>query len=98
MAARKSIIFVLVLLLTLCGCTRTVTKIEYIEKPVYVEVPVIQKVEFKPIKKPVIYLKIITKNSTPKEIAEAYVNTVKQQKAYIKQLEDLVQPFYIKDK
>ena len=81
----------------LTGCGRTVTKIEYIEKPVYIEVPVVQKVEFKPVKKPVNFLKSVTKNSTPKEIAEAYVNTVKQQNAYIKQLEKLVQPFYIKD-
>ena len=87
----------MVLMLALTACGKTITKIEYIEKPVYVEVPVIQKVEFKPVKKPINYLSSLHKNSTPKEIAEAYVNTVKQQKTYIIQLEKLVQPFYIKD-
>lgn len=98
MAKRKSIIFIVFLILILiCSCTKHEKEIQYIEKPVYVEVPIVQKIEFKPIKKPINYLKTLNNNSSPKEIAEAYVNTVKQQNIYIKQLEQLIEPFYIKE-
>lgn len=99
MVKRKSIIFIAFILIMLleCSCAKKEKEIQYIEKPIYVEIPVVQKIEFKPIKKPINYLKTINSKSSPKEIAEAYVNTIKQQNIYIKQLEKLIEPFYIKE-
>ena len=94
---KRTIIIFITLMLILTGCSSKNKEIEYIEKPVYVEVPVEVKPEIIPIKKPVYYISNIAKNSTPKEIAEAYVNTILQMKRYIQQLEDAITPFYKKE-
>lgn len=97
MVERKGIVIAIITLLLLSSCTKHEKEIQYVEKPVYIEVPVMQKIEFKPVRKPINYLKNIQKDSSPKEIAEAYVNTIKQLNIYIKQLENLIEPFYIEE-
>lgn len=79
------------------GCTKQ-PEIQYIEKPIYVEVPVATKIEIEPIKKPDYnLLKSIKPTSTPREIAEAYINTIKRMDSYIKQLEAVITSFYKKE-
>jgi hypothetical protein len=72
------------------------TEIQYVEKPVYVEVPVIQKIEVEPIRKPVYYIKKLNNTSSANEVAEAYINTIKELNAYTKKLEMVVEPLYKK--
>jgi hypothetical protein len=95
---KRQIIFIisLVCFLLCFGCTQKVTEIQYVEKPVYVEVPVVQKIEVERVKKPVYYIKNINKNSSANEVAEAYINTIKELNAYIKKLELIVEPLYKK--
>lgn len=83
-------------LLMVSGCTKTITEIQYVEKPVYVEVPVVQKIEIEPIKKPIYYIKKLNDNSSASEVAEAYINTVKELNAYTRKLELVVVPLYKK--
>lgn len=80
----------------LCGCTRTITEIQYVEKPVYVEVPIIQRIEVEPIRKPIYYTKKLNNSSSANEVAEAYINTIKELNAYTKKLEIIVEPLYKK--
>jgi TPP-dependent 2-oxoacid decarboxylase len=65
-----------------------------VEKPVYVEVPIIQKIEVEPIRKPIYYIKNIKETSSANEVAEAYINTIKELNAYTKKLEIIVEPLY----
>lgn len=98
MATKKCIIsLALVCFFTCAGCSKE-SEIRYVEKPVYVEIPVATKVEIEPIKKPDYdFLKNINANSTPQEIAECYANTIKRMNSYIIQLEDTLKPFYKKE-
>ena len=80
----------------LCGCGITKTEIQYVEKPVYVEVPILQRIEVEPIRKPVYYIKKLNKDSSANEVAEAYINTIKELNAYTKKLEMVVEPLYKK--
>lgn len=96
MAKRKSIFIILVTLFCFAGCGDKQTEIQYVEKPIYVEVPIIQNLEIEPIRKPVYYIKNINENSSPNEVAEAYINTIKELNSYIKKLEMVVEPFYKK--
>lgn len=99
MATRKStFVGALMVVVLLTSCTRTVTEVQYVEKPVYVEVPVLQSIEVEPVKKPIYYIKNLNENSSPSEVAEAYVNTLKELNAYTKKLEIIVEPLYKKAK
>lgn len=89
-------IIAVILALTLCGCSQK-KEIQYIEKPIYVQVPVIQEIEIEPIKKPRFKLLDVKESSSSKEVAEAYATTVKQMNIYIKKLESVVVPFYKKE-
>ena len=97
MVASKSIFScALVFMLLCCGCTKTITEIQYVEKPVYVEIPIIQRIEVEPIRKPVYYIKNLKETSSANEVAEAYINTIKELNAYTKKLEMIVEPLYKK--
>ena len=97
MVASKGIfVGALIWLLLGTGCVRTQTEIQYIEKPIYVEVPVVQKIEVEPIRKPIYYIKNIKETSSANEVAEAYINTIKELNAYTKKLEIIVEPLYKK--
>lgn len=88
---------ILAVALLLAGCSGKVQeKIVYVDKPVTVEVPVLKEPEFVRPSKPKNYLKSIGADSTPKEIAEAYVNTLKEWKRYARKLEILVEPYFKK--
>ena len=89
-------IVAIILALSLCACS-TKKEVQYIEKPVYVSVPVVQELEFEPIKKPRFKLLDVNEKSTAKEVAEAYATTVKQMSIYIKRLETVIVPFYRKE-
>lgn len=94
MVAIKSVIACSIMIL-LFGCSsKQDQKVEYIEKPIYIEVPVLQTPQITPIKKPSYYLLDLNESSSAQDVAEAYVNTIKQMNAYIKQLENAVVPFY----
>ena len=84
------------LLISGTGCTRTQTEIQYVEKPIYVEVPVLQKIEVEPVRKPIYYIKNLKETSSANEVAEAYINTIKELNAYTKKLEMVVEPLYKK--
>lgn len=84
------------LLLGTSGCVRTQTEIQYVEKPIYVEVPVLQKIEVEPVRKPIYYIKNIKETSSANEVAEAYINTIRELNAYTKKLEMIVEPLYKK--
>lgn len=96
MATSKSIFSCALVTLILCSCTKTITEIKYVDKPVYVEVPIIQKIEIEPIRKPVYYIKNLKETSSANEVAEAYINTLKELNAYTKKLEMVVEPLYKK--
>ena len=96
MAKVSSIILAVALLLS--GCSGKVQeKIVYVDKPVTVEVPVLKEPEFVRPTKPKNYLRNISADSTPKEVAEAYVNTLKEWKRYARKLEVLVEPYFKKE-
>ena len=95
MVKTKGFVVGILMSLFLCGCGKEV-EIQYVEKPVYVEVPITQSLEIEPIRKPIYYIKNIKETSTPNEVAEAYINTIKELNAYIKKLEMVVEPFYKK--
>ena len=96
MVTPKSIFLSTMMLLCLCGCGMKTTEIQYVEKPVYVEVPIIQKIEVEPIRKPIYYIKRLNESSSANEVAEAYINTIKELNAYTKKLEMVVEPLYKK--
>ena len=98
MAKTKSIfIGTIIFCFSLCGCFAK-QEIQYVDRPIYVEVPIVQTIEIEPIRKPIYYIKNISDTSTDNEIAEAYVNTIKELNAYIKKLEMVVEPLYKKVK
>ncbi len=84
------------LLLSACAA-KTEEKIVYVDKPVTVEVPVMKTPEFARPSKPKSYLRHIGKSSTPKQVAEAYVNELKEWKRYARKLEILAEPYFKKD-
>ena len=96
--AKGTGILVLAFSLLFCGCAskNVEEKIVYVDKPVTVEVPVMKTPEFTRPTKPKNYLSSITKDSTSREVAEAYVNTLREWKKYAKKLEILVEPYYKK--
>ena len=89
-------IIAIALALSLIGCSQK-KEVQYIEKPVYISVPVVQELEFEPVKKPRFKLLDVNEKSSSKEVAEAYATTVKQMNTYIKKLESVITPFYRKD-
>lgn len=98
MAKAAGTILVAVLSLLLVGCGAKVQeKIVYVDKPVTVEVPILKEPEFARPTKPKNYLANIGKNSSPREVAEAYVNTLKEWKRYARKLEILVEPYMKKN-
>lgn len=89
---------ILAIAVILSGCSGKVQeKIVYVDKPVTVEVPIMKEPEFVRPSKPKNYLKNIGKDSTPREVAEAYVNTLKEWKKYARKLEILVEPYFKKE-
>lgn len=98
MATSKSIFVgaLVWLLLNVTGCMKTQTEIQYVEKPIYVEVPVLQKIEIQQVRKPIYYIKNLKETSSANEVAEAYINTVKELNAYTRKLELIVEPLYKK--
>lgn len=97
MVKKISTIFIAITLaIVLCGCSQK-KEVQYIEKPIYISVPVVQEIEIEPIKKPRFKLLDITEKSSSKDVAEAYATTVKQMNIYIKNLESVVVPFYKKE-
>lgn len=99
MDARKIIIsFAIVCALIFSGCASRLQEPVYIEKPVYIEIPVEKKIEIEPIRKPRYnLLRKIDAESSAKDVAEAYVNTIIEMKHYINQLESAIAPFYKKE-
>lgn len=94
--AKGTVFCILVLGLSLCSCAKQQEKIVYVDKPVQVEVPIMKTPEFVRPTKPTDYVARITKDSSPKEVAEAYVNTLREWKSYARKLEILVEPYFKK--
>lgn len=94
--AKGTVLCILVLGLSLCSCAKQQEKIVYVDKPVQVEVPILKTPEFTRPTPPKDYVAKITKNSTSREVAEAYVNTLKEWKSYARKLEILVEPYFKK--
>ena len=90
------IFLVLALLLSGCASKAPEEKIVYVDKPVEVKVPILKEPEFTRPTRPKNYLSSIGKDSTPQEVAEAYVNTLKEWKKYARKLEILVEPYFKK--
>ena len=80
------ICFSFAIILCLCACGKQEPTIQYVDRPVTVEVPVMVQPEFTRPRKPVYYTNKLTWQSTPKEIAEAYVNTILELKRYSRSL------------
>lgn len=98
MAKGTGAVIVALMLLCISACSAKVEeRIVYVDKPVTVEVPVLKTPEFTRPSKPKNYLNSIGKDSTPKEVAEAYVNALKEWKRYARKLEVLVEPYFKKD-
>jgi hypothetical protein len=57
---------------------------------------VLKEPEFTRPRKPVYYINRLNANSTPKDIAEAYVNTIIELKRYSRSLEILLEPYFKK--
>ena len=96
MVDTKSIFVGTIIFFLCCGCAKQNPEIQYVEKTVFVEVPVIQKIEVEPIRKPIYYIRNINNSSSPTEVVEAYTNTIKELNSYIKKLEIVVEPLYKK--
>lgn len=91
----KNLALLIICSVILTGCSGKVeTKTEYIEKPVYVQVPVLEKPKIKPLPKPVLEISKLTDKSPPSKVAEAYYNTVQQLLKYTNLLEKQLSPFY----
>lgn len=91
MVARK-VIPALALSLCLVSCG-TKTETEYVYKTVEVRVPIMVKPEITPIPKPKLEVYEITKDSTDKEVIEAYYNSVRKLIMYTEKLEEALEPF-----
>lgn len=77
------------------GCaSKTQETIKYVQTPIYVEVPIIEKPKIKPIKRPVLEISKINENALPADIAEAYYNSLQQVIKYSQLLEKALNPFY----
>ena len=90
------ILLVLALILSGCAAKAPEEKIVYVDKPVEVKVPILKEPEFTRPSKPKNYLASLKKESTPQEVAEAYVNTLREWKRYARKLEILVEPYFKK--
>jgi hypothetical protein len=84
------------LILCLCACSKPEPIIQYVDRPVTVEVPVLKEPEFTRPRKPIYYTNKLNWQSTPKEVAEAYVNTILELKRYSRSLEILLEPYFKK--
>ena len=91
--AIEKIIFPITLILALSACSKPETVIQYVDRPVTVEVPVLKEPEFVRPRNPIDYTDRLNDNSSPKDIAEAYVNTILELKRYSKALEVLIEPY-----
>lgn len=80
------------MILLLVGCSKE--HIVYIDRPIEVQVPIIEKPAIKPIKKPILSVSRVNNESEPKDVAEAYYNSLKELLLYTKKLEKLLEPFY----
>lgn len=89
---KGKIVTTLILSLFLVSCG-TKTRTEYVYRTVEVKVPVMVKPEINPIPKPKLDVYGITKDSTDKEVIEAYYNTVKKLTMYTRKLEEALEPF-----
>ena len=87
----KKFIAILICIL-MFGCAPT--KIQYVDKIVTVEVPIINVPSIKPIEKPILPVTKLTYNSSNTDIAEAYYNSLVMEIEYSKKLEKLLEPFY----
>lgn len=95
MVKRKSyIITLIIVILFCCSCSYKNPEVIYIDKPVYVNVPVLEIPKIKPIIKPNLPIYNITTKSQPNDIAEAYYNTIQILLKYTKLLEIALDPFY----
>lgn len=97
MAKIKCIHFALILVLCLfiSGCTKYVDR--YVDRPVYIEVPIMVKPEIDKVEKPDFPINYLTENATPAEVAEAYYRTILIYKKYTEVLEESLQPFQNKN-
>lgn len=99
MAKRKKqiIIFLILIINSYCfyGCSsKPIVETKYIETPVYVNIPIIEKPKIKPINRPILEIEKITNDSSPTEIVELYYNSLQQLIKYSKLLEKALSPFY----
>ncbi len=86
MVKRKIISLLIFALLLISGCSLQNGKeanVQYIEKPIEVKVPVLVKPDIKIPNEPEYPIKSLTKNSSNKEVVEAYYKTVFMQRDYI---------------
>lgn len=85
-------ITILILSLLLVGCSKE--HIVYIDRPLEVKVPVVERPAIKPLKRPELSVSKLTNESTPKDVAESYYNSLKELLLYTNKLEKLLEPFY----
>lgn len=96
--AIRQVIITFAIVLSLCACSnkKPETIIQYVDRPVTVEVPILKEPEFTRPRKPIYYTSRLTETSTSKDIAEAYVNTILELKRYSRSLEILLEPYFKK--
>ena len=94
MAKIKTWFCIILVVFCLSGCGIKETNIKYVETPVYVEVPIMQKPQIKPIKRPILEVTKLTDESSASEVAGAYYNSLQQMISYSKLLEKALTPFY----
>lgn len=94
MAKIKTWFCIILVVFCLSGCGIKETNIKYVETPVYVEVPIMQKPQIKPIQHPILEVTKLTDESLASEVAGAYYNSLQQMISYSKLLEKALTPFY----
>lgn len=77
-----------------CASTKCTPEIQYVDKIVEVKVPVVMKPTIQKVKKPSLPINKLKKDATPKEIVEAYYNSLKLQISYSNSLEKIISKFY----
>ena len=88
--------FIIILSICFLSCCspKPVIETKYVYKPVYVEVPIIEKPQIKPIPRPQLAVHNIKSASSPATVAEAYYNSLQQMIKYSLLLEKALSPFY----
>lgn len=93
---KGKIISIIICSFFIFGCAGK-PKTEYIYKPVEIKIPVMVTPEIKRIPKPHLEIYDLSRNSTDKEVIEAYYNSLKKMIIYSNKLEETLKPFIKKE-